>query len=352
MVEKVMTDDWQSSDDFFGEKPKRISQFDVVELRVYPHPIAGKGISNHTVWFVETRPKFADIEGKDSDGFGTKGRQSKYFVPYNNLNPANLLNCEIYLDEINVSNSWRNDILKQFARMKNAWMQTFVQTLKEQADIGGKKLGRKQKVMDESLFEFKIDPAVVQRFVDDMRLTEKEKEEKRKEAKKLKKAPPRYFVLPEGCLRITTGEFADTNLQVQFNAFLKKFYPLYFQKRTTTSWKPGESMARARQLFTARYRAAFFEAVHIATELTDAEIDLKMFRKDHKGLVDNWESVNMPRSEMNNKIRAKLKVEKAHKAWAQLPTKGDHDQNIRIYGAPLPNPYLVCGGANAFLVRE
>ena len=113
-------------------------------------------------------------------------------MPYNNMNPANLLNCEIYLDKVNVSNGWRNDILKQFARMKNAWMRTFVQTLKERADIGWTRL----KVMNESLFQFKLDPVVVQQFVDDMRMSEEENKAERQKVKKLKKAP-RDFVLPD-----------------------------------------------------------------------------------------------------------------------------------------------------------
>jgi hypothetical protein len=348
MVRSVMPNDPTNSEDFFsqlstddgrkrGRADERMNFFYVVGTNIYPDQ--SKKESNHQIRYVETRPEGHDIDEQ-------KGRRSKYFVPYNNLNPANLLNCEIYLDGFNVSNSWRNDILKQFARMKNAWMRTFVQTLKERADIGGKS----QKVMDESLFQFKIDPAVVQQFVDDMKLTEVDKEMERKTAKENKQPPRRYFQLPEGCLRITSDYFDDDNLKEQFLGFLQKFHQLYFEKRTSESWGEGESMARARQLFTARYRAAFFEAVYIYTRIEDKDIDINKFEEDHKDLYQRWQTENKTVDQIKSDINDTVKQERANKAWATLPNQ--NNPHILIYGAQIANPYLVSEAGNPFMVCE
>lgn len=351
MVRSVMANDSKESEEFFSglieeyEKTTRRSQakermmlFDVVDTNIYPDQSKTKSI--HTIRYVETIPKGDDIDKQ-------KGKRSKYFMPYNNMNPANLLNCEIYLDGFNVSNGWRNDILKQFARMKNAWMQTFVQTLKERADIGGRKNGKRQKVMDESLFQFKLDPNVVQRFVDDMGMTEEQKGKERKEAEENNEVPRRYFVLPEGCLRITSNNFSDPKLGEQFQAFLAKFYPRYVQDR---KWYDGESMTRARQLFTARYRAEFFEAVYIYTRIEDKNIDIKKFEEEHKKLYQRWQTENKTLDEINSAIRDTVKKERAKKAWAKLPDA--NNPHILIYGAQIANPFLVCEAGNPFIVRE
>ena len=395
MVRSVMANDSKESEKFFSDlieeykvatrrslANERMMLLDVVGTNIYPDQINTKSI--HTIRYVETIPKGVDIDNQ-------QGKRSKYFMPYNNMNPANLLNCEIYLDKVNVSNGWRNDILKQFARMKNAWMRTFVQTLKERADIGWTRL----KVMNESLFQFKLDPVVVQQFVDDMRMSEEENKAERQKVKKLKKAPRdfvlpdpdvvdamkiteeereeeeqeaeaeeekeeeeqeaeennrvprRYFVLPEGCLRITSNNFSDPKLGEQFQAFLAKFYPRYVQDR---KWYNGESMARARQLFTARYRAAFFEAVYIYTRIDDKDIDMAKFEKDHEKVLKKWKTQNKTSDEINSAIRDTVKKERANKAWAKLPD--EKNPHILIYGAQIANPYLVSEAGNPFMVCE
>ncbi len=351
MVRSVMDNDFKESEDFFSglieeyqnstrrsQAKERMMLFDVVGTNIYPD--RSKPNSIHTIRYVETIPKGDDINGET-------GKRSKYFMPYNNMNPANLLNCEIYLDKLNVSNGWRNDILKQFARMKNAWMQTFVQTLKERVDVGGRKNGKRQKVMDKSLFQFQIDPTVVQQFVDDMRLTETDKKRERKTAKENGRVPRRYFELPEGCLRITSNNFSDPKLGEQFQAFLAKFYPRYVQDR---KWYDGESMARARQLFTARYRAEFFEAVYIYTRIDDKNIDIKKFEIENPKLFQMWQKEEKTEDEIKSAIRDTVKKERAKKAWAKLPD--DNNSPILIFGAQIANPFLVCEGGNPFIVRE
>jgi hypothetical protein len=348
MVRRVMADDTQDSEDFFKGRAedgsagqmqpmKRMDNFQVVLTHIFPHRTEGH--HNHTVRYLETRPKGDDLHNQT-------GKRSKYFRPYNNLNKANLLNSEIYLDGFVVSNGWRSQILKEFARMKNAWMQTFVQTLKEQADP----MKLRKDVISNSLFQFKLDLAVVQKFVADMKKTDEEKNQERREARKNGEEIPRYFVLPEGCLRITTGRFEDTELKTQFDDFLKKFYPQYVESK---KWHQGESMNRARQLFTARYRAAFFEAVHILTEIPDDKIDFEKFRKDteNAGLLATWQNENLSESEIRQKMRDKLRQDKLKNSWAVIP-KTVSPPKIMIYGSQIANPYLVSENTNAFLVRE
>jgi malate synthase len=111
-------------------------------------------------------------------------------------------------------------------------------------------------------------------------------------------------------------------------------------------------MERARQLFTARYRAAFFEAVYVYTQLPVEEIDLTKFRKDHKEIVRQWESRNMSLEDKRKQIQDVLKKEKMNKAWVVPSRANNPNPKILIYGAPLANPYLVCDGENHFLVRK